>query len=103
MSGCVSQSALLSYASDDGAARSFPHPRLPMDPFATPLVARRAVHGLPLSSDLLRLFSRGGGTPRPAARELARAEAARALPPMGRAGGGSGAETFRSAGARFGL
>ncbi len=95
MNICASCSALLSYASDDGFARSFPHPRLPMDAFAAAFVARRAVHRLPVSSDLFRLFYRGGGAPRGVARELAGSETPRALPAMGRAGGGSGAGAVR--------
>ena len=90
MNICASVAALLSYAPDDGFARSFPYSRLPMDAFAAAFAARRAVHRLPVSSDLLGVFSRGGGTPRSAARELARAQTPRALPALGRAGGGSG-------------
>src|SRR5450432_43177 len=54
---CVVLGAPLSYAPDDGLARSFPHSRLPMDPLAAALVARRTDNGLPVLSDLLRLFS----------------------------------------------
>src|SRR5450432_2326733 len=91
MSGCVSQSALLFYAPDDGFARSFPHPRLPMDALATAFLARRTVDWLPVSSQLFDLLSRGGGNARGAAGKLAWAEATCALSALGRAGGGSGA------------
>ena len=101
---CASRSALLFYAPDDGFARSFPHPHLPMDRLAAALVARRAIDWLPVPPDLLHLFSGGGGTSRRVARELARVETSCALPPMGRPGrgSGSGAEQL-SAGSRLGL
>lgn len=88
---CVAWGALLSYAPDNAFAPSFPHSRLPMDAFAAPFLARRAWLGVPVSSDVLEIFSRGGGTSRGAPRELAWGETAGALPSMGRTGGGSGA------------
>ena len=103
MNICASVAALLSYAPDDGFARSLPYSRLPVDAFAAAFAARRAVHRLPVSSDLLGVFSRSGGTPRRAPRELARAQTPRALPALGRAGGGPGSGRSPSAGPLVGL
>ena len=74
-----------------------------MDALADPLGAGWPGHGLPVSSDLFRLLSRGGGTPRRVARELAGIETAWALSALGRAGGrpGAGAAGHASARARL--
>ena len=63
-----------------------------MDALAAAFVARWTVDWLQISSNLLGLFSRGGGAPWGGARELARAETTRTLPAVGRAGGRSCAE-----------
>ena len=89
MNICASVAALLSYAPDDGFARSLPYSRLPVDAFAAAFAARRAVHRRcrfhPTCSEY---FLEAVETPRRAPRELARAQTPRALPALGRAGGG---------------
>jgi len=89
MNICASRGTLLSYAPDDGFASSFPYSCLPIDALAAAFLARWAVDWLQVSSNLLDLFSRGGGTARGSARKLARAETAGTLPTVGWAGGRS--------------
>jgi hypothetical protein len=84
--GCAAGGLPLSYGPDDGFSRSFPHPCLQVDGFAFALLARRTVDGLPISSNLFRLFSRSGGAAWRAPRGLAGSETSCALPPVGRAG-----------------